>query len=241
MKSRALACLLAASLAAGSPPALAGGGGFAGATEVTQLMNNAQLVMDYAMQAQKYVNQLQQTQTMITNLMKNPLGVIAPDLAKLASDTAKLIQTGKDIGSSIAQVDENFSKMFNSIEAMNYSDLFKNWTKSSTDGLHAAMRNAGMQREQFKDDATALNALVENLSSAEGNLSALQALGAINAKQIEEGIKLRDLIATQQQATSNYMIAQVQKEKKIEEMNQRLWQFENKPLPPPRPKKQGQF
>jgi P-type conjugative transfer protein TrbJ len=241
MKTRALAGLVAAALAAGSPPALAGGGGFAGATEVTQLVNMGQLVMQYAMQAQQYVTQLQQTQTMLTNLMRNPLGVITPDLAKLANDTARLIQTGRDIGSSITQVDQNFSQMFDSTQAANFADKFRMWTEGSTDGLKHAMRAAGMQREQFADDATAVQALVENLSSAEGNLAALQALGGINAKQIEEGMKLRDLIATQQQATSQYLVAQAKKEQEIDDMNRRLWQFENKPLPAPRPKNPGQF
>ena len=131
--------------------------------------------------------------------------------------------------------------MFNSAEAMNFAEKFKTWTEGSTDGLKSAMQNAGMQREQFADDATALQELTKRVSSSQGNLAALKALGSINAKQIEESMKLRDLIATQQLATNQYMIAKAQKEQKIDDMNARLWQFENKPLPTPRPKKPGQF
>ncbi|MHB1358290.1 MAG: TrbJ/VirB5 family protein [Rhodocyclaceae bacterium] len=240
MKPRRLSGLLAAAMLA-TTPAMAGGGGIAGATEITQILNNAQLVQQYATQAQQYVTQLQQTQTMLTNLMENPLGVLSPDVLRIANNMAKLHSMGKDIGSSVARVDENFAKMFNSAEAMNFAEKFKTWTEGSTDGLKSAMQNAGMQREQFADDATALQELTKRVSSSQGNLAALKTLGNINAKQIEESMKLRDLIATQQLATNQHLIAQAQKEQKIDDMNARLWQFENKPLPTPRPKKPGQF
>ncbi|MDP2196092.1 MAG: hypothetical protein Q8J72_08915 [Rhodocyclaceae bacterium] len=240
MKPRRLSGLLAAAMLA-TAPAHAGGGGIAGATEITQILNNVQLVQQYATQSQQYVTQLQQTQAMLTNLMENPLGVQSPDVLRIANNMAKLHSMGKDIGSSVAKVDENFGKMFNSREALNFADKFRTWTEGSTDGLKSAMQNAGMQREQFADDATALQGLTERVSSSQGNLAALKTLGSINAKQIEESMKLRDLIATQQQATNQHLIAQAQKEQKIEDMNARLWQFENKPLPPPRPKKPGQF
>ena len=111
MKPRRLSGLLAAAMLA-TTPAMAGGGGIAGATEITQILNNAQLVQQYATQAQQYVTQLQQTQTMLTNLMENPLGVLSPDVLRIANNMAKLHSMGKDIGSSVARVDENFAKMF---------------------------------------------------------------------------------------------------------------------------------
>lgn len=240
MKPRLLSGLLAAAMLA-TTPAVAGGGGIAGATEITQILNNVQLVQQYATQSQQYVTQLQQTQSMLTNLMENPLGVQSPDVLRIANNMAKLHSMGKDIGSSVARVDENFARMFNNKEAMNYADKFRAWADDSNAGLKSAMQNAGMQREQFADDATALQGLAERVSSSQGNLAALKTLGSINAKQIEESMKLRDLLATQQLATNQHLIAQAQKEQKIEDMNARLWQFENKPLPPPRPKKPGQF
>ncbi|MBA3034695.1 MAG: hypothetical protein KKF85_02735 [Gammaproteobacteria bacterium] len=240
MKPNRLAGLLAAAMLA-TTPAVAGGGGIAGATEITQILNNVQLVMQYATQAQQYSTQLIQTQSMLTNLMENPLGVQSPDVMRIANNMAKLHSMGKDIGSSVARVDENHARMFSNTEAMNYADKFRAWTDNSNAGLKSAMQNAGLQREQFADDATALDGLAKKVSSSQGNLAALKTLGNINAKQIEESMKLRDLIATQQLATNQHLIAQAQKEQKIDDMNARLWQFENKPLPTPRPKKPGQF
>ncbi|MDP1605531.1 MAG: hypothetical protein Q8L93_02630 [Rhodocyclaceae bacterium] len=184
----------------------------------SQLMNNAQLVRQYAMQAQQYVTQLQQMQTMLTNLQQNPLGVQSLDVHRIANNMARLHGMGKDIGSSVARVDENHARMFNNTEAMTYANKFKTWTEGSNDGLKSAMQNAGMQREQFSDDATALQGLTERVSSSQGTLAALQTLGSINAKQVEESMKLRDLIATQQLATNQHLLAQAkaaQEEKKF--------------------------
>ncbi|MDP1605533.1 MAG: hypothetical protein Q8L93_02640 [Rhodocyclaceae bacterium] len=191
-------------------------------------MNNAQLVQQYATQAQQYVTQLQQTQTMLTNLTQNPLGVMAPDVMRIANNMTKLHAMGKDIGSSIARVDENHARLFNNNEAMNFADKFRSWTEGSNDGLKSAMQNAGMQREQFADDATALQGLTERVSSSQGNLAALQALGSINAKQVEESMKLRDLIATQQLATNQHLLAQNAKEKEKEEDLAKLLQSHTK-------------
>ena len=215
MRLRAGFCALL--LAGSSPVVLAGGGGIAGATEITQILNNAQLVQQYATQAQQYVTQLQQTQTMLTNLTNNPLGVLAPDVMRIANNMAKLHAMGKDIGASVARVNENHARMFDNKEAMNFADKFKTWTDNSNDGLKSAMQNAGMQREQFADDASALQGLTERVSSSQGNLAALKTLGSINAKQVEESMKLRDLIATQQQATNQHLLAQNAKEQALKD------------------------
>ncbi|KKT72675.1 MAG: P-type conjugative transfer protein TrbJ [Candidatus Peregrinibacteria bacterium GW2011_GWA2_44_7] len=83
-----------------------------GATEVTQILNNVQLAESYAQQVMQYQNQLLQYETMIRNLAKNPLGVIAPDLAQMVQGQARLLSMGTDIASSMSKVDLNFSKNF---------------------------------------------------------------------------------------------------------------------------------
>lgn len=220
------------SLALATNGVYAGGGGMSGgATEVTQLLNNAQLVMQYGQQVLSYENQLQQYATMITNLKKNPLGVSLANLHQLASNSVKLMNYGKDIGSSLALVDENFAKTFDSPIAQGFADKFKSWTSSMQDGLKSVMRNAGMQREQFQDDTSALQGLMDQLAATDGNLSALQALGALNARQVEESMKLRDLISQQQIAQNNYLMASSKKEEQKEKVAEWLLKPTNKPLP----------
>lgn len=184
-----------------------------GATEVTQLLNNAQLVDSYSQQVQAYQNQLLQYQTMLQNLANNPMGVLTPDVKLMANNAARLMAVGRDISSSMARVDQNFASTFSSPVAASFATKFNLWTNSSQDALKAAMLNAGLQREQFADDATALQGLTQSVASSTGNLGALQALGSLNARQIQESMKLRDLISQQQVAQNTYLAAQAAKEK----------------------------
>lgn len=214
-----------------STSALAGGGGgmTGGATEVTQILNNVQLVEAYAQQVMQYQNQLQQYATMVQNLASNPLGVMLPDLQRLASNMGRVMQMGQDIGSSMSRVDQNFASTFKNPTAQTFATKFSLWTNTSQDALKSAMLNAGLQREQFADDSSSLQALTNSVASSQGNLAALQALGSINSRQIQESMKLRDLISQQQVAQNTFLAAQAAKDQAKTEAT--AIQFEATPLP----------
>lgn len=200
-------------------PARAGGGGFAGATEWTQILNNLQLADQYAQQVLQYQNQLMQYDTMLKNLANHPLGNISPELYKLASNSSKVIAASKDIGSNMAKVDKNFADQFNSPLAKAFGERFKGWSENSNDALKAAMLSAGLQRENFKSDEAALAALVKKNEQSEGALAAAKTLGEINAAQVQEMQKLRDLISQQQIAENTYMVAKTSKEQAVQDIN----------------------
>ena len=102
---------VASALLVGSNIAWAGGG-FAGATEITQILNNLQLVqvaMDGAVTAQKtvqqYSTQLQQYQTQLLNLRALdglPPGM-AGDSAKAVNDMMRFKQALTSLNGSLAQ------------------------------------------------------------------------------------------------------------------------------------------
>lgn len=205
--------VIAATLALASGSVHAGGGGMTGgATEMTQILNNVQLADSYAQQVMAYQNQLLQYETMLKNLLAHPNGVTAPNLSQLATNQAKIMSMGTDISSSMSRVDTNFATTFKSPTAASFAAKFNLWTDSSHNALRAAMLNAGLQREQFADDATAVQELTTNVASSQGNLAALQALGGLNAAQLQESMKLRDLISQQQIAQNTYLAAQAAKE-----------------------------
>lgn len=222
--------LIAALATLGCGPALAGSvAGTGGATEVTQIVNMVKLAASYEQQVMAYVNQLQQYNTMLQNLKSNPLGVFAPDLAKAASDATRLWSTGKNIAGSMSQIDKSFGDTFKSPIALNFADKFSNWNNSSMDALKSAMLNAGLQRENFKSDGEALQKLVEKVSASDGTVAGLQAIGSLNAAQIQESMKLRDLITQQQVTQDTVLAAQASLEKTRVEAN--AIKFEQTVLP----------
>lgn len=215
-------------------PARAGGGaGVAGATEHTQMLNNILLADKYAQQVLQYQNQLLQYQTMIKNLAEHPLGNISPTLDTLVSNHARVMAASKDIGSTMARVDQDFAGQFQNPTAASYAERFRGWTTHSTDGLKAMALNAGAQREGFQSDEDALRALVEKNQASDGNLGAIKTLGEINAQQLQESMKLRDLISQQQIAQANYLASQNAKEKAKEDANKSLMYIAPRELPTP--------
>jgi P-type conjugative transfer protein TrbJ len=182
-------------------------------------LNNVLLADGYAQQIMQYQNQLLQYETMLKNLAENPVGNISPQINYLIANHARVMAGSKDIGSSMTRVDQNFAAQFQNETAASYADRFRGWTTHSNDSLKASMLNAGMQRENFANDEAALEALVSKNQKSEGNLGALKTLGEINAQQLQESMKLRDLISQQQIAQGTYLASQNEKEQKVMDMN----------------------
>jgi P-type conjugative transfer protein TrbJ len=222
-----------ATLILGSGSAIAGGGATGGATEVTQIVNMTQLVASYGQQVMDYENQLLQYSTMIQNLKANPLGVLAPDLAKATSDAARLWSMGTNIASSMSEVDRRFAETFKSPVATDFANKFANWNNASSDALRSAMLNAGLQRENFSSDQAALQKLIDRVQATDGTVAGLQALGSLNAAQIQESMKLRDLISQQQVAQNTYLAAQMSKEKEMQDVQTNSMTIKDRPMPKP--------
>ena len=86
MTSAAVAVTL---ILASMPAAHAGGGGFVGAMESTQLMNNAELVSIYA----NNIEQLQQQIQMYLNMYQNTLGIPIQAWNSIVSRLNSLVST----------------------------------------------------------------------------------------------------------------------------------------------------
>lgn len=192
-----------------SGPALAGSvAGFGGSTEITQIMNNIQLVNAYQQQVQQFLRQGQQFEAQLKNMEKNPSSVLSGDASALISSIGRTMAAGQSMGGSLAQIDRNFAAKFGSPAAASYSESFSTWTNTSKDTLQASMRAAGMRRDQYGSDTAALSALYDESQATGGTVAAVQTLSKINLKQIEQMQGLSDLMATQNIASSTFMASQ---------------------------------
>jgi P-type conjugative transfer protein TrbJ len=182
------------------------------ATERTQIINRIQLASSYSKQAAAYATQLQQYQAQLQNMMLNPSSIMPDDLNKLTKGIGEIMASGNSIGNSYADVNTNFSKMYNSPLADHFADRFKSWTSNSQDTLGSAMRAAGLQRDSYNSDTAALNALWNKSQSSKGTVSAIQTLSEIAVEQIQHTRKLEELLSSQNLASSTYMASQNAKE-----------------------------
>jgi type IV secretion system protein TrbJ len=150
-----LAALFAVALQA---PPRAQAGVFA--SEVTQLLNHAQLVMQYLRQAEQLAEAIKQTTNMVRNSKLLPgqvFGPISNDLNALAS----VVQGGQALSYSLANLDSLFKTRFPGYgySGTGYFVRYRDWSQTSLDTTLGALRAAGLQGQQLHSEQAVLTSL----------------------------------------------------------------------------------
>lgn len=200
-------------------------GGFGGGTEVTQILNNIQLVQQYEQQLVSFAKQGQQFAAQLQNLQKNPASIMNGDVLNLIQGIGRIMSAEQSMGGSLAQIDRKFAATFNSPTAASLATQYSGWTNTSKATLQGAMQAAGMHRDAYASNTDALRALYDESQASDGNLAAIQTLSKINAKQVESTMALGDLMATQNIASSTYMAEQTSRAQARSEANSQVMQF----------------
>jgi len=203
-------CALALAAGIATSPAHAGGA-TGGATEVTQILNNLELLFanltlaeDLIIQADHYVTLLEQYDTMKQNLENMDAGTIASTIG-IAIDTAG-IEGGGSVGETIAKV----RRLVDAAKALKRStermtDVYQQLDGASTrmqmtpdEFINTALKGAHDNREYFQaqadeanrvaeqlqHDAQAFQAIAAQIPNARGNL---QALGQLTQSSVLAG------------------------------------------------------
>lgn len=191
-----------------SLPVLAGGGGMTGgATEVTQLLNNAQLAQQYATQIQQYQSQLKNLASLQQWAAVNP----AAALSRLAN----VVEGGEALGLSGARIAAKMEAAYGSnIRGATVSD-YNTWMKTTKDSIRGAMRAIGAQQDDFASEADNIRMLADaskNASNSGGAVAVAQAGNQIAVEMLQQMQKLRTMNATQSQALNAHMLAAQNKE-----------------------------
>ena len=249
MKTNTKTLVLAALLLASTPQVvLAGGGGIAGASEPTQLLQFGADVTDrlqaYAQQVQQYqteynsmLNHIQQTQMQIQNLGQLPAGTwnqFQNDVMNLKG----LIQQGQAITFAASNLDTQFQSMFpgydghyvasgQSLASRNatFTDRYKLINQSTRDNVNGALKSLNLQMNDLNSDAATMSMLQQQSRSADGQLKVIQAANEIALHQTEENKKLRWTLMTQANTQAAYMAAQNEKETAKDALSERRQQY----------------
>lgn len=225
-----LLCLSSFSIA----PARAGSaGGVNGATESTQMLNNIELANSYAQQLQQYSTQLQQYQAQLRNLERGSAGQIGAEVPGIMRGIGTIMAATNSIGGTMASIDSNFANTFKSPLAQNFADRFKSLTTTSQATLGASASAAGLQRDTMEAETRALELAFAEVQATDGTVAAVQKLGAISAQQVQQTQAMRELIATQNIASSTWMAAQDAKGQEKEDANNKLMYIAPRELPTP--------
>jgi P-type conjugative transfer protein TrbJ len=219
-KSIISAALAAVSLLQAPRPAQ--GGAFA--TEVTQLLNHAQLVMQYLRQAQQLSEAIKQTTDMVKNsraLTLQIFGPIASDINALAA----IVQGGRALAYSLANLNTLFTARFPGYgyTGTRYFTQYRNWSQTSLDTTLGALRAAGLQGQQLQSEQAILSSLRSMAQSTGGRLEALQVMGQISEQQVQQLMKLRELMMADMSSKQSYQAAIIQKQAASEAATERFF------------------
>lgn len=188
--------------------------GFGGGTEVTQILNNVELVMQSAQmfeQVQQTISQVRMMEQQLKNLQASPemiWGQAGADLQQLA----QLVSKGQALGYALGNIDQQFASKYQNYNNValksNFQGASRNWTQTSLDSMKSALTAAGLQSQQFANEQAAMARIQNIASTAPGALQATQAGVMIAGQQVEQLQKLRQLFMAQMQAQNAFMAQQ---------------------------------
>ena len=183
------------------------------ATEVTQVLNHAQLAMTYIRQGLQLKNDIKMYEDMLRNVKQLPnqtFGPITSDLNALAA----IVQGGQALAYSLGNLDVQFRNTFRGYGTTpnTYYVQYRNWSQTSLDTTLGSLRAAGLQGQQLQSEQAVLNSLREMASNSDGRMQALQVMGQIAEQQVQQLMKLRELMLADMSSKQAYQAATIQKQ-----------------------------
>ena len=197
--------LLSIILLATSLPTLAGSvGGTGGSTEVTQILNNTELLAQTAQQAKMVQIQLQAA-------LQDPSTPWAQTMASLRK-LQSVYNTSQSIGYSLASVQSQFNNMYKGYgQGGNMLDKILSWGDQTRGSLQNLLSTSGWTMDQVQSEASLIESLRERGQSAQGQMQATQVGNAISVQMVQQIQQLRQLQAAQAQAMGSYLAQHNQK------------------------------
>lgn len=189
--------------------------GNGGATEVTQILNNVQLVQETAQtyqQIQQLAQALQYDQQQLQNLVQAPQqvwGQAQQDLAQLT----QLVSQSQGLAYTAGNLSQQFQQEYPGFTAgANFGQQYSDWITKSLGGLSTAMQVAGLQTSQgqFATEQAALQSIRNMSAGSPGALQAVQAGNMIASNMADQLMKLRQLMGSQMAAQDTYLATQQQ-------------------------------
>lgn len=222
----------------------AGGGGPAGATEFTQILNNIELGSIYGQEALQYTTQLSQYATQIQQLvnqtqsykmMLNNIETLPVSQWQNFVDGVMQLKEAMDYETAISYSSSNYDTKFknqypgykkylDSAQSKKYDfgNEYKKIADSNRDTVNASLKSLNLQQSDLESDESIMQELNQASLSAEGQKSAIQAANAIALHQTQQLKKLQTTIMTQANLQAQYIASENEK-KEIERANSKAF------------------
>lgn len=196
------------------------------ATEFTQVLNHGQLVMEYIRQGEELATKVKMYADMVRNVKNLPsqiFGSISADINALAS----IVRGGRALAYSLGNLDQVFRQTYSGYgyNPRAYYTNYRNWSQTALDTTLGALRAAGLQSQQMQSEQSVLDALRGMAQSSDGRMQALQVLGQISEHQVQQLMKLREIMLADLSSKQAFQATVIQQQATQEAATERFFNW----------------
>ena len=166
-------------------------------------------------------------QNSISNLMVIPnqiFGPIQADIDLVGHHCPGWLFSGLFNGQSGRAIYERIQRV-SGFTPSNYYGNYQNWSQTSLDTTLRTLKAAGLQGQQLQSEQGVLSSLRGMAQTSGGAMEALQVLGQISEQEVQQLMKLRELMLADLQSKQAFQAATIQQQANGEAAAQQFFQF----------------
>lgn len=177
--------------------------------QATQIAKQVETALNTARQLQTQINQY-------NDMLKQGVALPSTILNRMTNNLRQvqdLYDQSKALSGNMANFDTKFRQQFKSYDAQlaqagrrptYMADAYRRWNEQGADAMRVAMSSAGMNVSSIASEDAMLAQIVQRSQSASGRMQAIQAGNEIAAQQVQQMMKLRQMVNSQIQSQSMY-------------------------------------
>ena len=164
-------------------------------------------------EVQMLANQVRQIETMLQNTRNYGQGIWDAQALPRLLRLGQVIDQEQAIAYTMVNADSLFRQRYPGYRPVtDWSNTYDSWTSTTLDTLRGILNSAGLQGAEFATEQGRIQALQALSDSAEGRMQALQVGNMMAAEQLQQLVKLRQLVVAQINAQTVYMASQTSRD-----------------------------
>jgi len=158
-------------------------------------------------------NQVRQIENMVQNTRNYGRGVWDTEALPRLLRLGQVIDQDQAIAYTMANVDGLFRQRYPGYRAVtDWSREYDMWTRTTLDTLRGTLNSVRLHAQDFATEQSRIQTLQAMSESAEGRMQALQLGNMMAAEQLQQLVKLRQIMMAQINAQNVYMATQTNRE-----------------------------
>jgi P-type conjugative transfer protein TrbJ len=164
-------------------------------------------------EATMIANQLEQIRVLIQNTTNYPEGIWDREALPRLLRLGRIIEQEQALAYTLSNVDSLFRERYPGYRPVtDWAREYDSWTRTTLDTLRGTLNAVRLHGEDFAGEQARIDSLTALSDSAVGRMQAVQTGNMIAAEQVQQLVKLRQLVMAQVNAQNVYMANQTNRE-----------------------------